>query len=218
MNPTPWCDRMTLPTVAVLFADPRGVYANLPGVDLWDEARDARTYAGPHPVVAHPPCGRWCVLAGLVEARYGYKRGEDDGCFESALKSVRRFGGILEHPAYSLAWPAFGLPRPHRRGAWQRGLCGGWACHVEQGRYGHRARKATWLYAFGTELQRMPWGVTDNWPTLWRMDGYRDRPLSRCPIHEPENMRRMSKKEASATPTAFRDVLLQIARSARRPK
>lgn len=66
--------------IAALFVDPRGCYANLPGVELWDEARDARLYQGPHPVVAHPPCTRWCRLAGLVEARWGYKRGEDGGC------------------------------------------------------------------------------------------------------------------------------------------
>lgn len=26
--------------VAALYVDPRGVYANLPGVDVWDAARD----------------------------------------------------------------------------------------------------------------------------------------------------------------------------------
>lgn len=29
---------------------------------------------------------------------------------------------------------------------------------MEQGNYGHRARKATWLYAHGTELPSLKWG------------------------------------------------------------
>lgn len=107
--------------VAVLFANPKGVYANLPGVDLWDEARDARLYAGPLPVVAHPPCSTWCMLASVNEARWGKRIGDDGGTFASALASVRRFGGVLEHPAYSLAWARFGLPRP-TRGYWTRSL------------------------------------------------------------------------------------------------
>lgn len=158
--------------IAALFVDPNGCYAGLEGVDLWDEARDARLYAGPWPVVAHPPCSRWCQLAGLVEYRYGHKRGDDGGCFESALESVRRWGGVLEHPAYTAAWPAYGLPAPDRRGGWQRTICGGWVCHVEQGRYGHRARKATWLYAHG--IDRPPalrWGSTPSWPTSWGRGG-----------------------------------------------
>src|SRR5262245_949268 len=113
-------------TVVALFVATNGVYYGLPGVDPWDEERDARLYAGPHPVVAHPPCARWCRLAGLVEARWGHKRGEDGGCFASALNSVRRWGGVLEHPAYSDAWAAFRLPLPPRRRiGWQRGICGG---------------------------------------------------------------------------------------------
>lgn len=201
---------MTLPTVAILFADPRGVYANLPGVDLWDEARDARTYDGPHPVVAHPPCARWCRLAGLVEARWGHRRGDDGGCFAAALAAVRRFGGVLEHPAYTDAWGAFGLPKPQRHGRWQRGLCGGWTCHVEQGRYGHPAKKATWLYAFGTELPRLAWGSD--------LDTESSALVSWCGNHvkSGEDRPRVGKAIASRTPTAFRDVLIQIARSARR--
>jgi hypothetical protein len=45
--------------VAALYVEHGGSYYGLPGVDPWDDARDARAYAGPHPVVAHPPCQRW---------------------------------------------------------------------------------------------------------------------------------------------------------------
>ena len=94
--------------VAALYVEKGGAYFGLEDVDPWDEERDARLYAGPWPVVAHPPCGRWCQLASVNEARWGAKIGEDGGCFAHALESVRRFGGVLEHPAYSLAWDHFG--------------------------------------------------------------------------------------------------------------
>lgn len=81
-------------TVAALYVASRGCYYGLDDVEPWGlPDRDAREYAGPHPVVAHPPCTRWCRLAGLVEARWGYKRGDDGGCFAAALASVRRWGG-----------------------------------------------------------------------------------------------------------------------------
>ena len=194
-------------TIAALFVDPRGSYADIHGIDLWDEVRDARRYAGPHPVVAHPPCSRWCRLAGLVEARWGHKRGEDGGCFAAALAAVRRWGGVLEHPAYSDAWPAFGLPRPPRHGGWVRGLCGGWAAHVEQGRYGHPAKKATWLYAHGAALPELRWGANPN---------QRAQALvSWCGNHVAagEVRPRVGKRAASQTPPEFRDVLLGMARS-----
>ena len=192
--------------IAALFVQRGGVYWDLPGVDAWDEARDARKYAGPWPVVAHPPCSRWCRLAGLVEARWGHKRGEDGGCFASALSSVRTYGGVLEHPAYSDAWPAFSLPDPGTgtRG-WVRGICGGWSAQVEQGRYGHPAKKATWLYAFGTDLPALLWGsVPDRTPSL----------VSWCRNHSNDPRPRVGKKVASATPIPFRDLLISIARSA----
>ena len=81
--------------IAALYVQTNGCYYGLPDVDPWDEARDARKYAGPWPVVAHPPCARWCRLAGLVESRYGIKKHEDGGTFASALANVRRVGGVL---------------------------------------------------------------------------------------------------------------------------
>ena len=43
--------------VAALYVEPDGVYSALPDVDPWPVHRDARAYAGPYPVVAHPPSG-----------------------------------------------------------------------------------------------------------------------------------------------------------------
>ena len=214
-----------LAPIAALFVARGGCYYGLEGVDPWTEERDARLYAGPHPVVAHPPCARWCRLAGLVEARYPDKRkGEDGGCFEAALRAVRTWGGVLEHPAYSDAFKAFDLPLPSP-GGWQRGLCGGWSCHVEQWHYGHRAKKATWLYAFGVDrLPSLHWGrtpgtadtayVTDDGGDVKR----RGRAMiSWCGNHTKDcgDIPRLGHKEALATPVPFRDLLIGVARSAR---
>lgn len=206
--------------VAALYVQPNGIYAGVPDVELWDEARDARTYEGPHPVVAHPPCTRWCQLAGLVEHRYGYKKGDDGGTFAAALASVRRYGGVLEHPAYTLAWKAFGLQRP-KRGFWLGTPELGYVTHVEQANYGHRARKATWLYAFGVDpLPPLLWdkAVGTAWTSYCGNHG--DRVF--VPIKHGETrrgdrnfQRRLTKKEANATPTEFRDALLSIARASR---
>lgn len=191
-------------TVAALFVERCGVYWDLPGVDPWDEERDARLYAGPWPVVAHPPCTRWCQLAHVVQARYGHRVGDDGGCFASALASVRRWGGVLEHPAESLAWPAFGLPRPPRRG-WAGDLSAGWSCEVSQRAYGHRARKRTWLYSVGCELPDLDWSRPAPVATVSFMTN-----------HGGGDLPRLSKREAKATPIPFRDLLLSLARTAKR--
>jgi len=194
--------------IAALFVKKNGPYFDLEGVDPWDEERDARLYNGPHPVVAHPPCSRWCRLAGLVEARWGYRKGDDDGCFESALESVRKWGGVLEHPAYSDAFPAFGLPAPDYTAGWQRTICGGWVTYVEQFRYGHPAKKATWLYAYGVDdPPALRWGFV--------ADGEVRSPVSWCGNHvkSGEVRPRVGESVASATPEAFREVLIRIARA-----
>lgn len=197
--------------IAALFVERGGIYSGRDDVDCWDVLRDARTYDGPHAVVAHPPCTRWCRLAGLVEARWGHKRGEDGGCFASALANVRRCGGVLEHPAYSDAWAAFGLLRPRSRGGWSvADAAGGWTCRVEQGRYGHVAKKATWLYAVGVELPSLRWGLA--------LDSESEALVSWCGNHtNAHDVRpRVGKKQAAATPPAFAEILITMAKSARR--
>lgn len=151
--------------IAALYVAKDGCYFGLPGIDPWDESRDARQYAGPHRVIAHPPCQRWGNFwAGqpLHIKRTGERKvkGADGGCFAAALSAVRKWGGILEHPWQSHAWPAFFLRVPPRSGRWIPADCfGGWTCCVEQGRYGHYARKPTLLYAFNCELPELDWGI-----------------------------------------------------------
>ena len=197
--------------VAALFVETGGMYWWVPGVDPWDESRDARRYAGPHPVVAHPPCSRWCRLAGLVEARWGHTRGEDGGCFAHALHCVRTYGGVLEHPAFSDAFHAFRLPIPKTGEGWYRGACGGASCYVEQGRYGHVAKKATWLYVHG--LPRLPQLRFGHDP-----DARSKALVSWCGNHVSSGERRprVGKAAASRTTEEFREVLLALARSARK--
>ncbi len=185
--------------VAALYVETNGVYYGLPDVDPWDEARDARLYAGPWPVVAHPPCARWSRLAGFTEARFGLKRGEDGGCFAAALASVRRWGGVLEHPALSRAWAAHGIGAPARWG-WQRSLDGSWICEVSQAAYGHKAAKMTRLLVVGAVPLPLEWA--------------RPRPrgiVSNLANHATSNLPRLTTREAKATPPAFRAALLAIA-------
>lgn len=149
--------------VVALYVDRNGAYPKRVA-ECFDERRDARTYAGDLPVIAHPPCQRWCRLAGLVEARWGHKRGQDGGLFAHALETLRRCGGVLEHPAYSDAWAAHGLPRPVTGAGW----CDGaepfeWTCYVEQYQYGHLAKKATWLYYVGAKRPgELRWSVVSD--------------------------------------------------------
>lgn len=121
--------------IAALYIDPRGPYPSLDNADCWDEARDARVYWGPHPVVAHPPCGPWGRLAHLY-------RGTEHDCAPRAVAQVREWGGVLEHPERSKLWEWEGLPLPgDATDAW-----GGRTYVVDQCDWGHVARKRTWLY------------------------------------------------------------------------
>lgn len=185
-------------TVAALYVETGGCYFGLPGVDLWDIARDARLYNGPHPVVAHPPCDRWHMLSAVNHKRWGFRINEDDGCFAAALAAVRKWGGVLEHPAQSRAFRFHGIPHPVIRG-WQRSLEGDWITEVDQAAYGHRARKRTWLIYCGEPPPALDWRKVRGTHQVGNFD--QKRPV-------------MTKREALATPPAFRDLLLSMARAA----
>lgn len=189
--------------IAALFVETGGCYFGLPNVDPWDESRDARAYSGPHPVVAHPPCERWGRFAKVNYIRWGGEHnrpGNDDGCFSSALQAVKKWGGVLEHPAFTDAWSSFGLPRPEF-GQWIFSD-GVWVTEVWQSAYGHKARKRTWLlYCGALPPPDLLWETPEG---THQIGGHDKRGKSR-------NKPTISGKKARATPIAFRDELISIA-------
>lgn len=132
--------------MAVLFARADSVYKTLPGCDVYDMERDARTYDGPHPVVAHPPCRAWGAFA-----MFAKPRADERNLARLAVALVREFGGVLEHPARSTLWPAQQLPEQGRRDQW-----GGWTLLIDQHWWGHKAQKRTKLYVVGCEPGQIP--------------------------------------------------------------
>lgn len=190
--------------VAALYVDPRGPYPKLLGPEYcWDEARDARTYAGPWPVVAHPPCGPWGQL------RHLYK-GDQSDCAIRAVEQVRRFGGVLEHPAGSQLWRHCGLPRPG-------GFLdedGNFTLEVEQCAWGHPARKRTWLFLVGVPLPR-GWSAKGA-PTHWVSGGRNPNRKGgrRGGGIVPPGIKVCSAQQRRRTPIAFAEWLITLARTA----
>lgn len=203
--------------IAALYVRTNGCYFDLPGIDPWDKKRDARKYAGSYPAIAHPPCQRWGKMwygQPLAISKGAPRKilGDDGGCFSHALDTVRKCGGIIEHPKGSHAWSYHWLPIPKSEGGWSEpDVFGGRSCCVEQGRYGHYARKPTWLYAVGIDFIELDWGVSE-------------------PSYDPVVVERMGLKRAKRlgevgakgggkdspqrinTPIPFRDLLISLVR------
>lgn len=189
--------------VAVLYADPRGVYPKMPGVDVWCENRDARKYEGPHPVVAHPPCTHYGRLRHLA-------RKDDADCAPIAVEHVRRWSGVLEHPRGSVLWPLCGMALPGELpDAW-----GGVTMAVDQCDWGHVARKATWLYIVGVRPERYP-RMPRREPTHW-ISGGRGRTATRNHTPVPPGIKVASAQQRRRTPAAFAEFLVDLARLARK--
>lgn len=200
--------------VAALFVETDGTYFGIPKVDPRDEIRDARKYDGPSPVVAHPPCQRWGrYWHGSPRKPKQYRLGADQGCFAAALTAVRNFGGVLEHPAHSKAWAYFGLVSPGARGWIEADRYGGRTCQVEQGHYGHMARKATWLYAAHVACPELIWGPSEQRLPQYAVERYGYAKARRIGAMAAVGGKDKTKIR-NATPPAFRDLLLSIASTA----
>lgn len=183
--------------VAVLFARRDSNYKKLLGVDVYDIDRDALTFPGGLPVVAHPPCRAWGRLRHMANPRPG----EKDLAFFS-VDMVRKFGGVLEHPAGSTLWPAAGLPINSGYDEF-----GGFTVSIDQFWWGHRARKKTWLYICGVsraEIPAMPLRFGEASHTIGSCVKLKNRPW----VRRPE----VTKAEREHTPPALAEWLVQVAR------
>ncbi len=189
-------------TVAALYVDRLGPYPKMTDVDCWDEQRDARLYDGPYSVVAHPPCGPWGRLRHL-------SRHDDPALAIRAVEQVRTFGGVLEHPRYSLLWPHMRLPLPGEFVDEH----GGYSIEVSQCDWGHVARKMSWLYLVRTPCPAV--FPPKREPTHW-ISGGRGRVGKKAkttPV--PPGIKVCSAQQRRRTPPAFAEWLVSLARSVR---
>lgn len=194
--------------IAALFVRRDSIYKTMPGVDAWDEDRDARNWPGGTPCVAHPPCAQWSRLAHMASPVAHLK-----ALGPLAVSWVRKYGGVLEHPYPSKLWAACELPKPGGRDRH-----GGWTLCVPQMWFGHKAEKKTVLYISGCEPRDIP--------AIPLVMGEAQYVACGGAASTPENAKRrrqapphrrrpsISHAEREHTPPAFAEFLVEIARRA----
>lgn len=181
-------------TVAALYVEPRGVYSRMAGVDAWPLARNAKEYDGPWPVVAHPPCGPWSRLRFMCTK-------QDRECAPLAVASVRKWGGVLEHPKHSVLWKHCRMAYPGEL----PDVWGGISVEVNQVSWGHRCAKPTWLYVVGVQRHVVMRGIrTGGTPTHRITSGPNGPQLPSA-----------DKPIAARTPPAFAEWLVSLAKAVR---
>lgn len=115
--------------ISVLCAAQNSFYKQMPGLDVWDIARDAYNFNGTNTIIAHPPCQQWSRLKAFAKVN---EKEKELAFF--CLGKVHLNGGVLEHPYGSSFFKASGI-KPT--------LC------IDQHWFGFPARKRTWLYFYG---------------------------------------------------------------------
>lgn len=185
--------------VSVLYVRADSVYKTL-GVDCWDIDRDARTWPGGNPIVAHPPCRAWGRLSWSAKPRPGEKE-----LAIRAVEQIRKYGGVLEHPRASRLWPTMNLPMGDEVDAW-----GGFTVCVDQFWFGHRAKKTTLLYICGIHPRDLP-----PYPIRFdRIDAAICRNVKRS--KNTIQLKEVSKKEREATPIEFAKWLIEVAQKCKK--
>ena len=119
----------------------------------------------------------------------------------------------MEHPEASHAWRAFDIVAPPKSGGWiTAGLHhpGAWTCCVEQGHYGHPARKATWLFYVGDVAPfDLTWGPCTGKRRLDEGFHSSTERVARRPLSAP--VKRLTNEQRLATPRAFALELISLA-------
>lgn len=179
--------------VAVLFARADSIYKTISDADVWDAERDARKWPGGTSIVAHPPCRAWGRMR-----QFAQPRDDEKDLARFAIAQIRKWGGVLEHPAESTLWIDQMLPRPGRA----PDNFGGWSLAFDQFHFGHRAEKSTWLYIVGAH--------PDDLPLMPKRDGsptHCVRPTKNYP-----RLPSITKAEREHTPPALAEWLVEVAR------
>jgi len=154
---------------AVMLMGELGPYGAL-AVDCFDLRSADRSFTGGQPVVAHPSSRSW----GRGRYMRGVQQDERFLCLW-VLAQVRRWGGVLVHPANSQLWATAGLPAP----GYGCDAVGGWTLPVWQSWFGSAAPKPTWLYIVGHQDEQFP-------SVPFRL-GRQAKPAESCPApdHQP---------------------------------
>ncbi len=186
-------------SVSALYVDVEaGPYVELLGKEhCWGVERDAKAYDGSGPIVAHPPCGPWGRLKALCKY-------QDPECGPIAVRQLREFGGVLEHPKDSALWKYCGLPRPGEL-PWD----GFWTLAVDQCRWGHLCKKSTWLLFHGVRREDLPPIPPWREPTHCIDDG-----AARL-AGRPSKWLKMPSGQTHVTPPEFAEWLVKAAEAAR---
>lgn len=132
--------------IPVLFTAYNSLYNDNDIFDCYDVKRDAFSYTGRIPLIAHPPCRLFSRLRKLSSANPLEKK-----CAYFALARIRQFGGILEHPRSSTLWLNGGFVLDGSVDDY-----GGFLRSVNLSWFGFPAQKRTMLYFCGITPGQLP--------------------------------------------------------------
>jgi len=188
--------------ISVLFAARNSIYKTIPGLDVWDEDRDALKWPGGNPGIFHPPCRLFSQIAYLAksapqeEKQLGYW----------SVDAVRKNGGVLEQPANSSLWRECEIAMPGSSDG------DGFSISVPQFWFGHKARKNTWLYICGMRLKDLPSIPFKLGEATHTVGGGLSESRKRNVVYKPS----LWSTERSATPVAFAHWLVESAERAQK--
>lgn len=182
--------------VAALFVREDSIYKNFPEIDCYDIKRDARSYSGSLPIIAHPPCRAWGKLK-----HFAKPRPDEKDLARFSIKKIRELGGVLEHPYGSTLFKELFLPKPGNYDPY-----GGFTLELDQYHFGHKAQKKTWIYINGINPNEVP--------VIPKLNGEAQFVVSSSKYRKGDEgyRKRITDKERESTPLKFANFLFEIAK------